>query len=339
VNKLGIIILNWNGYKDTIECINSISSNEEKEYAIFLLDNGSSDESVLNIEKWLNLEYKYSYLALKNTEFNIIDNFEGVRLIFIKGEENLGFAKGNNYVINKIKDLFEYILLLNNDTVITKNALSKMVDYLDVNKNTGAASCDIRYYSDHTKLWNAGGKFTFYGDRKYYRQEKIDEYKKNDAISIKSPFITGCALMIRREILKEYGLLTENFFFGEEDYNYCKRLEKNMVNVETILTSTIYHKISSSIKKLDDESGERIYNNYILHFSNRIIDHKEFYSYKYWLIWRIFYMIAIMLKVLRKTKNLKIAKYTISQINYYSKNFNGIDYRLFKEIKENRMLK
>lgn len=327
MSKLGIIILNWNGHEDTVECIASICDNEKEHYTIFLLDNGSNEDSVKYIEVWLKNNYNLSYKIIDEDEFLNCTVLSSYTLYFIKGRQNLGFARGNNLVWNKINNMFDYTLLLNNDTVITKNAITKMLNYMERNPNTGVVSCDIRLYNQPEKLWNAGGYFTWYGDRKYFKQKKIDNYKKNNVEAIRAPFVTGCVLMVRKEIVNTYGVFTEKFFFGEEDFNYCKRLLKNDILVEVVLSSTIYHKVGTSIKK-----GQKKMNNFILHFSNRIINLKEFYHPLRWRLWRNLYIIAIFVKLLHMKKNvIKVFK-VIRHIRYYTSNYNKISYETFKEI-------
>lgn len=327
MSKLGIIMLNWNGHEDSIECISSIRKNEEKLYTIFLLDNGSDKGSAMFIENWLQKQYGLSYIITNEDEFNNCTDFTCSTLFFIKGKQNLGFAKGNNLVWDKIKTMFDYTLLLNNDTVITKNSITNMVNYMEQNLNTGVVSCDIRLYSQPDKLWNAGGYFTWYGDRKYFKQSAIDEYKKNSVVAIKTPFITGCVLMARKDIVNTYGVFTEKFFFGEEDFNYCKRLNIEGVNIESVITSTIYHKVGSSIKKTQKNT-----NSFILHFSNRIINLKEFYSPLKWRLWRRLYILAIFVKVFKITRSIKQAVIVKKQIKYYTSNYNEISFETFKEI-------
>lgn len=333
MNKLAIVILNWNGYEDTIECLQSIVKHETDKFTIFLLDNGSSDKSLIYIEDWIRSNYKFKNIIVNDKEFDEMKDHNDFNLILIKGEKNLGFAKGNNLILNKIKYDYDYSLLLNNDTVITENSISNMIRYLDDNKKTGALSCNIRLYSDKKMLWNAGGKFTWYGDRKYYTQKKIDRLIKQGKEVLVTPFITGCVLMVRKDILLKYGVLSEKFFFGEEDFNYCKRLKYNNVLVESILTSIIYHKVGSSIKKTDTTNRKGC-NSYVLHFSNRIINQKDFYSYAYWLVWRVIYMLAISIKIFKLTKSFNDTIESMKRINYYSWNEQGIDYELFRKIRE-----
>ncbi len=169
--------------------------------------------------------------------------------------------------------------------------------------------------------------YTWYGDRKYFKQSIIDKYKSQGVKSISTPFITGCALMVKKSVSNNIGLFTEKFFFGEEDFNYCKRLLKAGVRVESVLESTIYHKVGTSIKK-----NQKSINSYILHFSNRIINQKEFYNPLKWKLWREIYIVAIFLKVFSITKSKKLAIKVIQNIRHYTSKYDEISYETFLEI-------
>lgn len=327
MNKLGIIILNWDGYKDTIECINSLRNNDNSDFSIFLMDNGSANNSVNKINNWIKGNKYTNVINISIGNFSKLKKFDNNKIYFIESSENLGFAKGNNLIWKNIYEEFEYVLLLNNDTVIENNSINNMIEYMDNNPKTGVASCDIRLYSNPLKLWNAGGYFTWYGDRKYIKQNKIDDYINNNKKSIKTPFITGCVLLIRKNITEEYGFFTENFFFGEEDFNYCKRLQKNNVLIETILNSRIYHKVGSSINKTDFNQ-----NRYILHFTNRIINLKEFYSPIYWYLWREFYIFAILCHSYKNNNDLLRSFKVAIKIKKYTSNYSMISKETFNEI-------
>lgn len=327
MNDLAIIILNWNGHIDTIECIMSVRKNESKKYTIFILDNNSEFISSSFIENWLISNYRENYLILNLNDFNDFPQNSNYDLYFIKNMENSGFAKGNNLVWEKIKDKYDFVLLLNNDTTIEKNAISGMVDFMKDNFHVGAVSCNIRLYRDKNILWNAGGYFTWYGDRKYYSQSFIDQQIRRGIKAIPTPFITGCAMMVRKSVSNTVGLFTEKFFFGEEDFNYCKRLLLAGISVESVLDSTIYHKVGTSIKKSQKSSS-----GYILHFSNRIINQKEFFHPIRWKVWRELYILAIFLKLFFQTKNINLSFFVIKKIKYYSSNYNEINYNTFLEI-------
>ncbi|MGI6349593.1 MAG: glycosyltransferase family 2 protein [Eubacteriaceae bacterium] len=329
MSKAGVVILNWNGHIDTVSCIESIVEHEQNRHPIFLVDNGSQKQSIQYIEDWLNKHYVYPFIIISDDEFmKFADGDFDKILYFIKSKKNLGFAKGNNIVWQKIWRIYDYVLLLNNDTVITKGAITRMVQYLDNNPDTGALSCDIRYYAKPDKLWNAGGYFTWYGDRKYYSQKKIDKLIKKNIEAIRTPFITGCALMVPQKTTKIAGTFTERFFFGEEDFNYCKKLLNNHIVSKTLLTSTIYHKVGTSLKKTqqDDVNGT------ILHFSNRVINFKEFYGKRRWKIWRKFYIMLVYIKLHILIKDRKKVKKAINYIEYYTSKYDEITYTTFQEI-------
>ncbi|MGS0972995.1 MAG: glycosyltransferase [Candidatus Izemoplasmataceae bacterium] len=327
MNNLGIVILNWNGQRDTIECIKSIRENEEILYPIFLLDNGSKSDSVKYIEDWLKNDYKSSFEILDLDQFNFLNNYSQANLFLIKSKVNLGFAKGNNVVWKKIKDTFNYVFLLNNDTVIEKNSISRMINYMNSHSDVGVVSCDIRLYSYKEKLWHAGGYFTWYGNKRYFKQSVIDNHKRQGVKAISTPFVTGCAMMVRKSVSNRIGLFTENFFHGEEDFNYCKRLSIADIKVDSVLESTIYHKVGTSIKKT-----QKLYNSYILHYSNRIIDQKNFIHLSMWKLWRKIYIFIIILKIYKNIKDIGITIKVIRNIRYYTKKYEEINYETFLEI-------
>lgn len=331
LDDVGIVIINWNGAEDTIECLKSIKIKESCSYKIFLLDNGSKKESVNEIEKWIMNCEAYQSLILTKEEFELRADFSKYDLIFVKHPQNLGFSMGNNFILKKIYLHFRQCLLLNNDTVVTKNAITNMVNYLTNHNDVGVVSCNIRHYGDHLKLWNAGGKFTWYGDRKYISQKRIDVAIAEGDFVIETPFVTGCVMLIKQAIFNEVGFLTEKFFFGEEDFNYCKLLKEQGVKIVTLLDSTVYHKISSSIGKATAGKEMTMRKN-ILHFTNRVINQKEFYSKSYWFIWKYLYIQMVMLKFFKQTKDYQLTKFVGKNIKSYSLLHNGVNYELFKEI-------
>ncbi|MBW4084532.1 glycosyltransferase [Paenibacillus sp. S150] len=328
--KLAVVILNWNGWKDTLECVKSLLETNSFQKNIFILDNGSSDDSKMKIREFMS-EQNLSTYYFNNENFNVnemdITN-DKPKIMLIESDVNFGFAIGNNFVVNKIKKDFEYILLLNNDTVVTENAIDNMLDFMDENINISAVTCDIRFYDDREKLWNAGGRLKWYGDRKYYTQKAIDRRIKNKEKYIDATFITGCALLIRVNLISVSNIFTERFFFGEEDFNFCRRMKRDKRKIGVVLDSVIYHKVSSSINKMSTNKHK-----FIIHFSNRIVDNREFYTKKYWLMWRLFYLALIFVKLVTSRFSFSESKKIIGQIQKYSL-YESIGANVFKEIRE-----
>lgn len=333
--NLGVVILNWNGSADTIECVNSIICNRYgHNFDIYILDNNSEDSDFAQLITGIeNLALKYNVGSYKISSFEFREEIKnGCNIYIYRSSENLGFANGNNFIINNVLGIYNYYLLLNNDTIVVNDAIVKMLDYCEKDSTIGVLSCEIYHYDQPDKLWNSGGYFTFYGDRKYYSRKKIEDFRKKNYISICTPFVTGCVMMIRESVLNEHGLFSDKFFFGEEDFNFCKRI-RNITNVRTLLNSVILHKVSISINKVDFSIDQKNIsdNKYILHFTNRLIDRRlqsrRMFSETAYLL----YFLMIMINAAFHTRSYKRLDYILRNILKYSK-MTSITQSTFNEI-------
>lgn len=325
MKKLAIIILDWNGYEDTIECLADLTNTTL--YDIYLLDNGSNQENSRQLKQFLLDSHSKETIKILSCEdcFEI----EPANINLIISSNNLGFAIGNNVIANRISNNYDYILLLNNDTEIPQNSIEHMVGTAE-KYNTDALTCIINFYFDKNKLWNAGGKFTIYGDRKYYSQERIEKaiIENNDYIS--ADFITGCALLLKGSFVSEYGLFTDAFFHGEEDFNLCYRMKRMKCAVGVDLCVKIFHKVGNSLKRATNT--EKSYSSMLVHYLNRVIDFKSFYSKPRWKIWRMIYLSFVLMKRVSKGMNIGKAFKMVKHIITYSNKYNDVRKPLFDEI-------
>lgn len=323
MNELAIVILNWNGSKDTIECLESLVNGNI--YDIYLFDNGSSKDEVIKIEYYLKeSKYKNCYSFSKEDEIKV-----GSCLNFIVSEDNKGFANGNNYVVKAICDYYKYIMLLNNDTEVPRGTIESMLTTIK-NQDIVAVTCDIRYHYDRKLLWNAGGKFNWYQDRTYYTQKKIDTLKKEGNKFIYADFITGCALMIDSDYIKEYGLFSEKFFHGEEDFNFCKLVKQRGKRLGVDLSVELYHKVGGSLKPNEDLS--KSFNATTIHYCNRIIDQKAFMNKVFWCGWRRLYLMLIYIKRIISGSGLKYSKKLVCRVKHYTDVYEDVDKEKFDMI-------
>jgi GT2 family glycosyltransferase len=338
--KIAIIILNWNGWKDTINCINTILKNTCRNYQIIVIDNGSTNNSSEKISEWI-LSKRISIAKINSNEiltnkskpsFNKVDE-----IVLIQNYENLGFAKGNNIGIRyAMNQGFEYVMLLNNDTFVSKNLVSVMLNFMEKNLDIGVSTPCI-FYKDSGIVWNFGGKLTFYGSHIFYNSDYVAKNKTGHYIIT---FITCCAFLIRKEILEKYGLLTEDYFFGEEDYEYSFRMRKNKVKMASLLDARIYHIEGNSSRKLE---GKEI-NYSFVHHLNRLIFMKKYYSEPVWLIWRIFVMLYLFY-LLKLSSQYNYSRYnlktTLSYIRKqleYSNKLSKVDKESFVKILNEKFL-
>jgi hypothetical protein len=223
--KVIIIILNWNGLNDTLECLESVKIVTYSNYSTILVDNGSEDGSVDIIRR--------AY-----PDIDIIEN-----------GRNLGFAEGNNVGIRKALGYnSDYILLLNNDTVVTPGFLKELVEASEKDENIGIVGPKICYYDEPSLIWSVGGRINLFTGS--FRNIGENRNEKNYTGVNNVDYVTGCALLIKTEVIKKIGLMDTDYFlyFEETDWN-VKAKKAGYLTVVNCNTH-ILHKVGASIKKV-----------------------------------------------------------------------------------------
>lgn len=222
--RVAIVLVNYNGAKDTIECIESIKHSVYTNYEIIVVDNCSTDNSVEQLEK-------YSISA----DFTLI-----------RAKKNNGFSAGNNIGIREAqKKNFDYVLLLNNDTLVTPIFLQEMLDsYLNIDKES-VLTGTILYANECDKVWYAGGLYSRWTSQaKHLRMnQSIDQLPQ--AIE-KINYICGCEMLIPIITLNRVGMLDEDYFLYYEDLDYSMRIDSLGIDMYYVPSSVIFHKVSSS---------------------------------------------------------------------------------------------
>ncbi len=270
-----IIILNWNGFKDTAECINSIKNISYNNYKIIVVDN-ASDCDAEKIEK----------------EF-------GNSVFLIRNECNLGFSGGNNIGIKyALKDNPEYILLINNDTVVEKDFLDELICSANSALQAGIVGSVIGYFNDRERIWSANGIISKIRSSGFTR--KFNKNINSITLDESCTFLSGCCFLIKKNVIEEIGLLDENYFLYLEDVDFCWRVCKAGYKIVLSAKSRIYHKVNVSTKK----------NNQLLplYYTTR---NRLYFSEKnlgYWhYIFYFFLIISLSIKTLLSNKKIERA--------------------------------
>jgi len=274
--KVAIIILNWNGWKDTIECLESVFRIDYPNYQVIVVDNGSKNDSVERIKAWtegkqevLTPEPNHPLYYLshppvkkpipfieydrKTAEAGGLPERERLLsdklpkniphpLILIETGENLGFAGGNNVGVKyAIEKSIDYICILNNDTVVTSNFLTTLVATLKDLKVLGPVSPKILRDSRDKIIFYAGGWINTWSGRWGY----IGYGKKDDSLLSgihQSDFASGACFVCAKDLFQKIGLLDEDFFFSNEEMAFGIKAKKcgyiPVVNLDVV----IYHK-------------------------------------------------------------------------------------------------
>ena len=222
--KLAVVVVNWNGLKDLPDCLRSLRDAQFLDLRIILVDNGSEDESV-------------AWTRQHHPEVEIIET-----------GENLRWAGGNNVALKMLldEDYPGHILMLNNDTIVPEGSLRRMTDALEDTPDAWAVTPRICYANNPALIWYDGG---LVGRRTgWVRHAGLR--KMAGKLDYNRRFIdygTGCALMIRSEVLRTVGLLDDGYYFYGEDADYSLRLTAAGGRILHVPRAVILHKVSATL--------------------------------------------------------------------------------------------
>lgn len=241
--SVAIILVNWNSYDFTNDCIHSLKQVHYPNFKVIVVDNGSADQSGQRLQQ------------------------EHPEVITLFSPENKGFTGGNNMGFDyAIQQGFDYAMLLNNDTFVEPDFLDHLVEYLETQPQVGAVQPRIYFNHDRSLLWNGGNLF-FYSLGWAYTSGENQKPKPNHLVIKNMPWITGCAFMVRTSILKQIGLLAPNLFIYSEDVDLSFRIRRLGYQLTYIPASIVYHIAgSSNKKKVKDREGIV---NPIVHYLNQ----------------------------------------------------------------------
>lgn len=221
MNKVAVIILNWNGEKLLREYLPSVIETTDTSIAdIIVADNGSTDSSVELLRK----------------------EFPQVKLLEFK--ENYGFAEGYNRAIKETN--YPYTVLLNSDVATTQGWINTLFDYMEANPNVGACQPKIRAYTNKTYFEYAGAAGGFIDSNGYpYCRGRIfdtveeDNGQYDEVIPVF--WATGAALMVRSELYLGVGGLDKDFFAHMEEIDLCWRILLTGSEIMAVPQSVVYH--------------------------------------------------------------------------------------------------
>lgn len=251
--KVYIIILNWNGWQDTLSALESVLSCDYPAFQVIIVDNASTDVSVKKIIEWANTVKNIDLLLLTEAEAvdsnndTVTENFSKRNcLVLIKNNENYGYAGGNNvgikYVLGR-KDA-DYIWLLNNDTIIQSDALTKLVCFAESHVTIGAVGSKLKYF-DRPEIIQAlgGGRFhPWQGMVQQLGNNLFDSETLINTEHFKLDYITGASFLIKSAVVKDVGLLKEDYFMYSEDIDWSMRITQAGWDLGYCPASVVWHK-------------------------------------------------------------------------------------------------
>jgi len=297
-----VVVLNWNGAKDTIECLQSLSRLNYPVATIVLVDNSSTDFPRERFLSWAKSIFPpKSVLCYEGREKNLPVS-EIPSFVFIQNQNNLGFAGGNNsgirYAMTAGK--YDFIWILNNDTVVSADALKKLVDYSELKADVGILGSTIVYHTQRDTVQCAGGcrynpwTTTFYP---LWANQPLGSVLHTQNSS-KIDYVYGAAMFVRASVFKKCGLLNGAYFLFFEEIDFCKKAQNAGYELAWCRDSIVWHKVSQSIGNSLSGNRERIaFANYHENLSTLIYSKKNHpFIFPFSMIFRFFGKIAVLLK-------------------------------------------
>jgi len=214
-----VIVLNWNGWRDTLDCLASLEKLDHPDYEVVVVDNGSTDGSEEKIRE-------------SSPDVSVLQT-----------GANLGFAGGNNAGIEcTLGRDADFVWLLNNDTFVEPHTLTAMVEEMREDGKVGAVGSVLRYMDEPDRMQCYGGGWVrpWLGMSRWFTSPTPDETLRRHL-----HYIMGASLLIRRAAIERVGLLDDGFFMYWEDTDYGFRLLKDGWRLAAAPESTVWHRESA----------------------------------------------------------------------------------------------
>lgn len=221
-----VVVLNWNRPLETADCIASLLAGDYSRQQILVVDNGSSDGSVGELHQRF-----------------------GGQIEVVETGTNLFYAGGNNVGLEwSLKAGADWTLILNNDTLVAPDMLGRLVQTAQDHPRAGILAPMIYFGHDRSRIWALGGR------RRQWLLMPLEIGRgEMDCGQFAAPFsvdfVTGCAMLVRRDVLTQVGLLDTNYRMYYEDADFCVRVQKAGFELWVEPRAKMWHMVSLSAKR------------------------------------------------------------------------------------------
>jgi GT2 family glycosyltransferase len=274
-----IVVLSWNNYEDTAECLHSLHQLAYPRYQILLVDNGSTDDTPNRVRAVF-------------PEVKVLEN--GVNLGVPTGY-NVGFR----YALQHKAD---YVLMLNNDTTVDASMLGALVA---AGKSTDAGILVpvVFHYHYPAKVWSAGARYRWFPPAIVMETEIHDQRDGYRALD----YAIACGLLISRRAFEQAGLFDETIRFMWEDHDFAKRVRDSGLAILQVPEAKMWHKISRTTRpgtaefwKAHGESGAIFYRRHYRLSYLLITVHLGYFALREFIVKRRWFFIKSFLQGLRE---------------------------------------
>lgn len=299
--KVYVILINYNGWEDTIECLQSLINVNYKPINIIVIDNASKDDSIQNIVQWAEgsrqaktenndlleniiIDKRPPILFSLLNDNELDDDYdvnnemekEG-QLIIIKSKKNRGFSGGNNLGLTFVsqKRDCKYLWILNNDTVVDKNSVSSKIKYLDGLGGSVLLGSRILDYYKPKNIQSYGGLINKYFSTTKHFGENMDRKTKFPQDYFPD-YIPGTSIFFEKKVLNKIGFMPEDYFMYYEDVDWSLRAVNLNIKLRICPDSIIWHKEGAS-QKHESKNDQKPEKTDILSVVNRLKVAKKYF--------------------------------------------------------------
>lgn len=229
IPEIGVVLLNWNNADDTLVALDSLGLASPRPHSVVVVDSASHDDSMERIGGW-----------------RFADGVSPVKwLTTVRLNENRGFAGGNNAGIQHLLTQHEitHVLLLNNDAMVERTFFKEIARALEIVPDAGLLTGTIYEHPNRSKVWYAGG-------REIPFRALIEHFLEapSSSVPVETEFISGCVMLISREVISKIGLLPEVYFpLYSEDAEYSHRARSAGLKVLYAPAATVFHKVGATV--------------------------------------------------------------------------------------------
>ena len=313
--RVSVVVLNWNGWLDTVECLESLYQVVYPCFDVVVVDNASGDDSVARIREYCQGDLVvespfFTYNSINKpiklteiTEDQVQNAITGRKeldpesssptspvqneLTIIKNYQNHGFARGNNIGITFALEKFhpQYILLLNNDTVVDENFITEMVNLAEEEKEIGFVGSKTYFYYEKNILQAAGGGYIDLkkGESHEVGFKEVDKGQHDGIYEL--DYVGGSCMLVKNTVIDDIGLLDTKLFMYWEDVDWCFTGRENGYKSIYAYKSRIWHKYGTSSENylktyyhnrnrlffVRKHADKEVYHQFVKHFLKEVL--------------------------------------------------------------------
>jgi len=290
--NITVIIVTYNAEDYIDSCVISLLMQEFTNFNILIIDNNSTDKTKDLIREYIRVS-------------------ENITLIENQG--NFGFSKACNIGIKyALGDLAsDFVLLLNQDTVVQKNLLKDLFAWHE--RNGTGAYCPKILMKKSRNIWWIGTKFISIGDLLKNQRLSVSYHidkEQEDNFFFEEPLerdaITGCALFLPRKLIEDVGLFDERFFMYGEDLDYSLRSKAKGYKLFIIPGAVVFHDVDPENEALlTGRNIKKIVRRYCIHFTSSLLLLHKHFSFFYCLIWFSRIPVSVTYEILKRLQFVK----------------------------------